>query len=609
MKFGQFIEKMSAKKISKQELFGGEKEQFMVADDKFKHFAKFKDHLTKSATIKKEGKVEGTKFAFYELNKTQFQIGKVKDDYEYIAAADRKTLEDLLQKFIDSTGLTEQDISQNLVQPTKVTLEFLKQHLWKAADILRGSLDASEYRQPVMTILFLKRLNDRFEENVESLVKKGKSEKEANQEFRHDFYIPAEARWEKLSSVRSKVGEKIDHLCKLIEEVNPKLSGVLTNTKYSDPRKYPDDRLANLISHFNSPRLRNSDLEKEDIFGDAYEYLLEQFADATKKKGGEFFTPREVVKLLVNIVDPKEGMRICDPTCGSGGMLIVSRRYVEKHGGNPQNLVLDGQESNYGNLAMCKMNMVLHGITDFTIEYGDTLSDPKLVDGGKLKTYDRVLANFPFSMDWDNKGAEKDPYNRFRFGVPPAQDKADFAFIQHMFSQLNQKGQAAIICSQGVLFRRNEEVKIREGMIKEDVIEGIVALPEKLFFGTGIPACVLILNKNKPEKRKNKIIFIYAAKNYLEGKNRNKLRDQDIEKIVKAFKEYKDIDRYCHVANLEELQENEFNLNVPRYVDISEPEEEIDIQATINELKKLEKQRVEIEAKVTSDLKELGFKV
>jgi len=462
-----------------------------------------------------------------------------------------------------------------------------------------------------MTILFLKRLNDRFEENVERLTKELGSEKKAYQEFRHDFYVPSEARWEQLSSVRSKVGEKIDHICKLIEETkgNEKLVGVLTNTKYSDPRKYPDDKLANLISHFNSPRLRNSDLEKEDIFGDAYEYLLEQFADETKKKGGEFFTPREVVKLLVNIVDPKEGMRICDPTCGSGGMLIVSRRYVEKHGGNPRNLVLDGQESNYGNLAMCKMNMVLHGITEFDIQYGDTLSDPKLVEGGKLKTYDRVLANFPFSMNWENKGAEKDSYNRFRFGIPPAQDKADFAFIQHMFSQLNQKGQAAIICSQGVLFRGNEEVKIREGMIKEDVIDGIIALPEKLFFGTGIPACVLILNKNKPEKRKNKIIFIYGAKDYFEGKNRNQLRDQDIEKIVKAFKDYKDIDRYCHIADLEELQENEFNLNVPRYVDISEPEEEIDIQKTMDELKRLEKERIEIEAKVTSDLKELGFKV
>lgn len=491
----------------------------------------------------------------------------------------------------------------------KVTLEFLESHLWKAADILRGSLDASEYRQPVMTLLFLKRLNDRFEEKVDELKKQGKSDKEANQEFRHDFYVPNEARWENLSEIRKKVGEKIDEICKIIEKANPKLEGVLTNTKYSDPKKYPDDELANLISHFNSPRLRNSDLAKEDIFGDAYEYLLEQFADATKKHGGEFFTPREVVKLLVNLVEPKENMKICDPTCGSGGMLIVSKRFVEKHGGNSRNLVLEGQESNYGNLAMCKMNMVLHDIVDFNITYGDTLSNPQLVEGGKLKTYDRVLANFPFSMDWNNKGAEKDPYSRFRFGIPPAKDKADFAFIQHMIAQLNEKGQAAIICSQGVLFRGSEEQRIREGMIAEDVIEAIIALPEKLFFGTGIPACVLVLNKNKPKERKNKIIFIYGAKEYHEGKNRNTLRDEDIAKIVKTFKGFKDIDRYCHVADLDELKENEYNLNVPRYVDISEPEEEIDIQSAIDELKELDKQRIELENKVNTDLKELGFKI
>ena len=412
----------------------------------------------------------------------------------------------------------------------------------------------------------------------------------------------------KLSEIRSRVGEEIDKICKTIEEKNHKLEGVLTNTRYSDPRKYPDNELAELVSHFNSPRLRNADLEKEDIFGDAYEYLLEQFADATKKKGGEFFTPR-VVNLLVNLVRPKAGMKICDPTCGSGGMLIISRRYVEKHRGNPRDLVLDGQESNYGNLAMCKMNMVLHGIVDFNIQYGDTLAKPQLVEGGKLKTYDRVLANFPFSMDWDNKGADKDPYGRYKFGVSPAKDKADFAYIQHMYAQLNEKGQAAIICSQGVLFRGNIEQKIRKGFVEQDAIEAIIALPEKLFFGTGIPACILILNKSKPKARKGKIIFIYGAKDYREGKNRNTLRDDDITKIAKAFESYKDIDRYCHVAGLEELKENEYNLNVPRYVDISEPEEEIDIQDTINELKKLDKERLKLESEVWQDLKELKFKV
>ncbi len=338
---------------------------------------------------------------------------------------------------------------------------------------------------------------------------------------------------------------------------------------------------------------------------------MAEFADETKKKGGEFFTPREIVRLLVNLVEPKEGMSISDPTCGSGGMLIESRKYVERNNGNPRNLVLEGQESNYGNLAMCKMNMVLHNVLDFRIEYGDILSNPKLVDGGKLKKYDRVLANFPFSMNWDSKVASKDAYNRFRFGIPPEKDKADFAFIEHMFASLNDKGQAAIICSQGVLFRGNEESRIRENMVKEDedIIEGVISLPPKLFYGTGIPGCILILNRKKPEKRRNKIMFIYAAKDFAEGKNRNTLRDEDIEKIDSAFTKFKDIKGYCHVADFDELKENEFNLNVPRYVDVTETEQAVDIQTVIDELKKLEKEKQGIEDKVYTNLKELGFKI
>lgn len=460
-----------------------------------------------------------------------------------------------------------------------------------------------------MTLLFLKRLNDRFEENIEILIKEGKSKKQAKKEFHHKFFVPDDAKWEKLSGVTSRVGETIDTICKLIEEKNRKLEGVLTNMTYSDPRKYPDNELARLVSHFNSPRLRNSDLEKEDIFGDAYEYLLYRFADAAKKTGGEFFTPREVIQLMVNITRPKEGMTICDPTCGSGGMLIVSRKYVESHKGNPRDLDLDGQESNYGNLTMCKMNMVLHGIVDADIAFGDTLANPQLVDDGKLKTYDLVLANFPFSMKWDNRGADIDPYNRYRFGVPPSKKKADFAFIQHMYSQLNNKGQAAIVCPQGVLFRGNVEKTIREGLINEDSIEAVIALPESLFFGTSIPACILILNKSKPKARKGKIIFIYGAKDYKEGKNRNILRGEDISKITKAFEGYRDIDRYCHVADLDELEKNEYNLNVPRYVDISEPEEEIDIQEAYDELKKSHKNQEKLKKQVEDDLRKLNIKI
>lgn len=461
-----------------------------------------------------------------------------------------------------------------------------------------------------MSLLFLKRLNDSFEENAEKLIKQGRSKNEAYENRRrHSFFIPKETRWSMLASAAENIGGEIDVVCRIIERENPGLDGVLTNTKYNDKRKYPDDKLRKLISHFNSPRLRNEDLESTDIFGDAFEYLLEQFADETKKSGGNFFTPKEVVRLLVNLVEPKEGMSICDPTCGSGGMLIESMKYISKHGGNPRDLVLEGQDVNYGTVGMCKMNMVLHGIEDFRIEYGDAITNPKLAEGGKLNTYDRVLANFPFSMNWDNKNAARDPYNRFRFGIPPSQDKADFAFIQHMFASLNNKGQAAIICSQGVLFRGNEEENIRKNMISEDVIEGIIALPPKLFYGTGIPGCVLILNRNKPAKRRNKIIFIYAAEDYEEGKVRNKLREEDIKKIVSAFKKYDDIERYCHRAEIDELKENEFNLNIPRYVDISEAEDEIDIQTTIDGLRILEKEREQVELQMRTNLKDLGFRV
>ncbi len=490
---------------------------------------------------------------------------------------------------------------------SKVSLDDLQRHLWKAADILRGSLDASEFRQPIMTILFLKRLNDQFEENIDLLIAKGKSKKDAMKHFNHKFFVPSSARWETLASATSNIGAVINKACKDIESKNSNLKGVLSNIDYADHRKYSNTNLAHLISHFNEPRLRNADLEKEDIFGDAYEYLLEQFADATKKRGGEFFTPREVVKLLVNLVDPKERMRICDPTCGSGGMLILSRRYVEKHGGNPRNITLHGQESNHSNLSMCKMNMVLHGIADFRIEHGDVLTDPQLLKHNKLDTYHKVLANFPFSMDWPH--TMPDPYGRFKYGRPPAKNKADFAFIQHMLSQLRSDGQAAIICSQGVLFRSGVEKQIRSGMINDDIIEGVIALPEKLFFGTGIPACVLLLNKAKPKRHKHTVIFISATDDRLEESTRNKLRPQDIIKIVNAYNNYIDIDRYCHIADLAEIQDNDYNLNVPRYVDTTPPETPVDIQTVINKLHQLKHQRAKLESKTIDDLRMLKFKI
>ena len=495
---------------------------------------------------------------------------------------------------------------------SKLTFEQLKTHLWHAADILdeKGGIDPNEYRKPILGLLFVKRLNDVFEDKAKSLEKKYGKDEAWNDPDRHPFFIPKDGRWEKIESTFENIGETLDTACIEIEKANSKLKGVLTTITYNNKRDYSDDVLLALVSHFSKKdrRLGNDDLENEDVFGQAYEYLLEQFADSAGQKAGEFFTPREVVKLLVELLEPKEGMKICDPTCGSGGMLIWSRKYVEEHHENPKNVSLHGQEKSSGNYGMCVMNMIVHGIENFRIENENLHTTPLLVENGKLLQYDRVIANYPFSRDWDSGKGEKDPYGRYSFGIPQSKGKADYAFIQEMYSHLNDKGRATIICSQGVLFRSSKEGKIREEMIKQDIIDTIIALPSNLFYGTSIPAGILILDKNKPEKRKGKIMFVYAAKDFEDGKKRDKLRDSDIKKIVSAVKSFKDIDKYCHVADLEELQENEFNLNVPRYVDISEPEEEINIQEAFDILKETILEQENLQKIMESDLKDLKIK-
>ena len=495
----------------------------------------------------------------------------------------------------------------------KLTFEELKTHLWHAADILdeKGGIDPNEYRKPILGLLFLKRLNDVFEDKAKNLEKKYGKDEAWNDSDRHPFFIPKESRWSKVEGAFENIGETLDTACIEIEKANSKLKGVLTTITYNNKNDYSDDVLLSLVSHFSKKdrRLGHDDLENEDVFGQAYEYLLGQFADSAGQKAGEFFTPREVVQLLVELLEPKEGMKICDPTCGSGGMLIWSRKYVEEHHENPKNVSLHGQEKSSGNYGMCVMNMIVHGIENFRIENDNLHTNPLLVENGKLLQYDKVIANYPFSRDWDSSRGEKDPYGRYPFGIPLSKGKADYAFIQEMYSHLNDKGQATIVCSQGILYRGKTEGKIRQAFVEHDVIDTIIALPANLFYGTTIPASILILDKNKPEKRKGKILFVNAAKDFQEGKGRDRLRDSDIKKIKSTVKSFKDIDRYCHIADLDELKENEFNLNVPRYVDISEPEEEIDIQATIDELKKLDKEREKIELQVNKDLKELGFKV
>ena len=491
----------------------------------------------------------------------------------------------------------------------KIDLNTLKSYLWESANILRGSIDASDYKNYIFGMLFLKRLSDVFEEERDRL--KIENHVDLNDPDNYTFYVPEKAHWSYLKTLTQNLGEAINKADEALEEANPEtLEGVLSAVDFNDKDRLPDVTLSALIAHFSKIPLANKDLEKPDILGDAYEYLIAQFADDSGKKGGEFYTPKEVVTLLVEILDPHEKMRICDPACGSGGMLVQSVYHLRESGQNTRNISLFGQERNVGTWAICKMNMLLHGLSSARLEKGDTLRNPKIIgEHGRLMEFDIVIANPPFSLkNWGYEEAQHDPYRRFRFGIPP-KGYGDYAFIQHMIATLNPKGRVGVVLPHGVLFRGGAEGKIRKGILEEDLLEAVIGLPSNLFFGASIPACLFIVNKNKPPECKGKVFFLYGANDYLEGKNQNKLRKEDIEKIVNAYRGYRSIEKYCRPVSLDEIRANDYNLNITRYIDIIEEEEPIDVQIVLNQLDELKKERSNVEEKMNLHLKELGYTV
>lgn len=494
----------------------------------------------------------------------------------------------------------------------RITLPELEQYLARAADLLRGSIDQADFKAYIFPLMFFKRISDVYGEEFEAALEDSGGDHEyAAFAENHRFTIPEGNLWSDVREKTENIGTVLQTAFREIEKANPEtLYGIFGNANWTNKDKLPDRKLADLIEHFSTKTLSNANVAP-DVFGNAYEYLIKRFADASNKKAGEYYTPRSVVGLLINILDPQEGESVYDPACGTGGMLIEVIEHVRAAGGSPKTLwgKLYGQEKVLATSAIARMNLLLHGVEDFKIVREDTLRNPAFYTGNHLAQFDCVVANPPFSLKaWGEVEWASDKWGRNQLGGVPPKGYADLAWVQHMLSSANAKtGRVAVVLPQGALFRQGAEARIRTHVLKADKIEAVIGLAPNLFYGTGLAACVLILRHDKPANSKGRVLFINGEDLMKKGRNQNTLEPEHASELFKAYTGFADINGRAHVATLEEIEGNGFNLNIPLYVAPAGTDEKLTLADALNNLEAAHARAQETRSALEAELAKWGF--
>ncbi|MGB2711652.1 MAG: class I SAM-dependent DNA methyltransferase [Conexibacter sp.] len=465
---------------------------------------------------------------------------------------------------------SEEPFGSSGARTGKVELNELEAHLWGAANILRGPIDQADFKSYVFPLLFFKRICDVYDEEFQEALDESDGDLEyAAFAENHRFQVPDRAHWNDVRERTENVGQALQRAMRAIAQANPnKLYGIFGDAQWTNKERLPDALLRDLIDHFSQMSLSNGRVAP-DVLGNAYEYLIKKFADLSNKKAGEFYTPRSVVKMLVNMLDPQEGETVYDPACGTGGMLIEVVQHVKDRGGRVQLLwgKVFGQEKNLTTAAIARMNLFLHGVEDFEVVRGDTLRDPAYFVGDELATFDCVIANPPFSLEkWGDEVWASDRFGRNFAGIPPKKT-GDYAWVEHMVKSMATKsGRLAVVLPQGALFRGGAEQRIRKHLLEGDLVEAVIGLAPNLFYGTGLAACVMVLRQRKAPERRGKVLVVDASTLFKRGRNQNTLEDEHRERIEQLCSAFADEDGMAHVAGLDEIAGNDFDLNISRYV-------------------------------------------